>query len=102
MKVISKCLVVEDEKFVLIEDKCVNLEYYGTIPYSELDEAGRMKRGLNGFEMCVSFDGIASAIKQREIRVKQDRLIDKYLAEGMDKISAIKRAADEIFNTEIQ
>lgn len=51
MEVVTKCVVIENEKFVLIKDKSEKLtefykngEYYGTIPYAELDEHGKLKR----------------------------------------------------------
>lgn len=66
MKVITKLVSIKDEKFVLIKDTDKNYgDYYGTIPYSELDEKGRMTRALNGFEMCIA-KTIAKALETRE------------------------------------
>ena len=55
MEVLTKCVDFENEKFVLFKDKKAGLpeyykngEYYGTIPYTELDENGKLKRRLNG------------------------------------------------------
>ena len=38
---------------------------YGTVPYSEVDENGCLKRVLNGFEMCCAASP-EKAIEQRE------------------------------------
>lgn len=46
-----------------------NNEYFGTIPYTELDEQGRMKRALNGFEICMQSTA-SEAIRQRLISLK--------------------------------
>ena len=71
MEVLTKYVNIENEEFVLISDKREDgVEYYGTIPYSELDEKGRMKRTLNGFEMCISFKSIAEALDRRYDEIK--------------------------------
>ena len=77
MEVITKCVVIENEKFVLIRDKKEGLpecykngEYYGTIPYAELDEHGKLKRQLNGFEIGIE----ASASEALRYRMLQIRL----------------------------
>lgn len=78
MKVITKTVIIEDKKFVLVQDQNEKLKgianyqdgiYYGTIPYAEIDEHGKMKRPLNGFEMCIQ-NTINEAIKQRLIQEK--------------------------------
>lgn len=81
MKVITKLVELENEKFVLIKDEQNGRKFYGTIPYSELDERGCLKRPLNGFEMCVSFLNIADAIEQRNKQI----LVDRYKAKGHTK-----------------
>ena len=50
MEVLTKCVDFENEKFVLFKDKKAGLpeyykngEYYGTIPYTELDENGKLR-----------------------------------------------------------
>ena len=55
MKVLTRSVIIEGEEFVLIKDKHEDREYLGTIPYTELDENGRMKRELNGFEIAIEF-----------------------------------------------
>lgn len=79
MEVITKCVVIENEKFVLIRDKKEDLpecykngEYYGTIPYAELDEHGKLKRQLNGFEIGIeSSAGEALRYRMLQIRLKK-------------------------------
>ncbi len=81
MKVLTKVVMIEDEEFALITDKHEGCTYYGTIPYSETDENGRLKRALNGFDMCVSFVSIADALKERTNRIK----VQRYEAAGHTK-----------------
>lgn len=78
MKVITKTVTIEDKKFVLVQDQSEKLKgiadyqdgiYYGTIPYAELDEQGKLKRPLNGLEMCIQ-NTINEAIRQRLIQEK--------------------------------
>lgn len=92
MKVITRCVNIENEEFVLISDVHNGQKYYGTIPYTELTEDGRMKRTMNGAEMAISFENASKALENRKRRVIQDRLIDKYIAEGMSKNDAIVKA----------
>lgn len=73
MKVLTKCVEIQNQRFVLIEDENEQYKnsidgshkFYGTIPYTELDGNGRMKRALNGFEICMT-DSIPKALTQRE------------------------------------
>ena len=74
MKVLTKLVEIENQKFVLIEDEVDGRKFYGTIPYSELDENGRMKRALNGFELCMDFAGASQALENRKNRI----LVDAY------------------------
>lgn len=76
MEVITKCVVIENEKFVLIRDKKEGLpecykngEYYGTIPYEELDEHGKLKRQLNGFEIGIEASA-GEALRYRMLRIR--------------------------------
>ena len=73
MKVLTNNVLIEGEEFVLITDEFKGMKYYGTIPYSEV-EKGRLKRKLNGLDMCVSFYGIGEAIEARRetIRFKNE------------------------------
>ena len=75
LKVITKCVSLENENFVLVQITRIDdgKKFLGTIPYTELNEKGCMKRGLNGFEMCiVQSNNIKDAIQQRldEIRTR--------------------------------
>ncbi len=78
MTVITKKVVIENEEFVLIKDNSANGVYYGTIPYSELDENGKLKRQLNGYDMAIVLlsdsverneSPLVSAIKERQRRI---------------------------------
>ena len=76
MEVVTKCVVIENEKFVLIRDKKEGLpecykngEYYGTIPYAELDEHGKLKRQLNGFEIGIEASA-GEALRYRILRIR--------------------------------
>ncbi len=90
MTVITKKVVIENEEFVLIKDNSANGVYYGTIPYSELDENGKLKRRLNGYDMAIVFlndsverneSPLVSAIKERQRRIP----LDRFIAEGHTK-----------------
>ena len=85
LKVITKKVIIEDEEFVLVELTRTDdgNRFFGTIPYSELDEKGCMKRELNGFEMCIN-ETIARAIDMRHDVIKtrgmnEAQLINYYM-----------------------
>ncbi len=93
MTVITKKVVIENEEFVLIKDNSANGVYYGTIPYSELDENGKLKRQLNGYDMAIVFETAAhvesamyKAIKERQRRIP----LDRFIAEGHTKEEIIQ------------
>ena len=67
LKVMTKLVSIRNENFVLVQIKRNDDGhiFYGTIPYTELDERGCMKRELNGLEMCLC-DDIPHALIQRE------------------------------------
>ena len=78
MKVLTRCVNIENEEFVLISNKREDgVEYFGTIPYTEINEKGCMKRELNGFEMCISFESIGQALERRYDEIKT-RGMDMY------------------------
>jgi hypothetical protein len=92
MKVVTKSVMIENEEFVLIKDTDANYgEYYGTIPYTELDEEGKMKRELNGFEICIEHT-IGKALERRKMDIIRNRKIKEYLSMGFDKMTAILKA----------
>ena len=70
MKVLTKRVTIDDKDFVLIQSsdpKYKNFTennniFYGLIPYAEIDEQGKMKRALNGFEMGIA-DSVPKAIE---------------------------------------
>ena len=59
------------EQDVTVRGKTIHKHFFGTIPYTELDDSGCMKRGMNGGEMCIG-DDIDKAIKSREFRIKAE------------------------------
>lgn len=92
MKIVTKSVVIENEEFVLISDTDKTYgDFYGTIPYTELDDEGKMKRELNGLEMCVGRT-IANALQRRTEYIIRDRAIQKFISMGFDKTTAIIKA----------
>lgn len=82
LKVMTKLVSIKDESFVLVQIKRNDDGhiFYGTIPYTELDERGCMKRELNGLEMCLC-DDIPHALIMRE---------DEIAIRGMSQEEMIK------------
>lgn len=95
MKVLTKVVILENEKFVLIRDTEKGETFFGTIPYSELDEKGRLKRELNGFDMCISWLNPGDALQLRINRLK----VDKYESEGHSKAEVMMFVASD-YSTE--
>lgn len=98
MEVITKCVVIENEKFVLIRDKKEGLpecykngEYYGTIPYAELDEHGKLKRQLNGFEIGIE-NSAEAALRYRWTQI-QLKKFEKEHPEASEEM-LIKKAVE--------
>lgn len=60
--------------------------YVATIPYTELTEDGRMKRQLNGFQICIEFlkdysdlgKTINAALKRRRNYILLNRFLDNH------------------------
>lgn len=67
MKTVVKKVIIEGMDFALVREPEWGTDHqYGTVPYSEVDENGRLKRVLlNGFEMCVAATP-EEAIERRE------------------------------------
>lgn len=80
MKVLTKNVNIENKEFVLVQSSDSkyhnkrenNNTFYGLIPYDEIDEQGRMKRALNGFEMGIA-DSISEAIENVRVGIKIDK-----------------------------
>lgn len=90
MKVLTNCVNIENEEFYLIKDKAVSGGvYFGTIPYSEVDGDGKLKRMLNGFDMAISFESPADAIVQRKRNIVISRLINGFMETGLTRQEAI-------------
>lgn len=90
MKVLTKCVIFEGQEFVLIQNSHEGRTYYGTIPRTELDESGRMKRELNGVQMLISWESPADALNNRRRGVAMSRIIEGFKAQGMDIYEAMK------------
>ena len=94
MKTIIKKLTLMGESFALVREPEWGADHqYGTVPYSEVDENGRLKRVLNGFEMCVA------ATPEEGIERREDVLLArKWKAEhpGATEIEEMKAVADII------
>ena len=66
MKTVIKKVTIMGMDFALVQNpEWGESNQYGTVPYSEVDENGRLKRVLNGFEMCCSSTP-EKAIERRE------------------------------------
>lgn len=98
MKVITKCVSIENKEFVLIqmEEKDIQninennrfiIGEYGTIDYELLDEKGCLKRAVNGIEMLLS-KTISGAIETRKDQIYLSQYDD------MDDNERMKVVAD--------
>ena len=74
MKVITRLVNIENEAFVLVYLE--NYKKYGTIPYSELNEKGCLKRQLNGLEMNVE-DTIEKCLETTKRHILLSRFINE-------------------------
>ena len=92
MKTAIKKVTIMGMDFALVQDPEWGADHqYGTVPYTEVDEDGRLKRVLNGFEMCCAAT-IEGAIERREDVL----LAQKWKAEHPDAtdIEEMKAVAD--------
>lgn len=89
MKTIIKKLTLVGERFALVQNPGWGKGHqYGTIPYSEIDENGNLKRELNGFEMCVA------ATSKEAIESRRDSLlVRKWCEEHPDATEEEKMTA---------
>ena len=90
MKVLTKCVIFEDQKFFLIEDQHEGRRYWGTIPYSFVGSDGRMVKEINGVQMRMSFESAGDALENRRKDVVMGRLLDGFKAQGMDSYEAMQ------------
>lgn len=74
MTILKECVIIETEEFTLISDEIDGFKCYGTVPVSEIDQNGKTKRTLNGFEMCISFLSAEEAIEKRKRNLKMKGL----------------------------
>ena len=73
MKVVTNEIILYGERIVLVrEPKWGANNQYGTIPYSEIGENGKLKRKLNGIQMCVA-NSVVNAIERRKDQILASR-----------------------------
>lgn len=83
MKVLCKHVLIEGQEFVLIEDKHdEKTMYWGTISYNDLDDKGRIRRMLDGFDMAISLKNPGEAIQRRQVLIVSARLKAEFIAKG--------------------
>lgn len=93
MKVLTQNLTIENQKFVLIQGTAPDGKtYFGTVPYTEIGDDGRVKRTLNGFQMCTSIESAQEAIMSRKRKIVLDRIIKKLMKSGMQFDDALLAA----------
>lgn len=90
MKVLTKCVEFEGQRFFLIEDEHEGRRYWGTIPYSFIGSDGRMIKEINGIQMRASFESAGDALNNRRKDIVMDRLLSGFMAMGMDEFQAMK------------
>lgn len=90
MKVLTTHVIFEGQEFALIRSEHEGKTFWGTIPYTELDASGRMKRELNGIQMRISWESAADALNNRRIDVAMSRILDGFKAQGMDMMQAFE------------
>lgn len=81
-RTVTQMVMIRNRQFALIElSELENAEIlgatngimYGTIPYEEIDENGKLKRMLNGFEMVIR-PTIGQALAEREFLISIEGL----------------------------
>lgn len=98
MRVITVYLKIKDKSFVLVREPSWGDLKYGTIPHNELDENGRLKRPLNGFEMCAARN-ISEAIEKRELQIDVEKWMEEHTdADEQERLEAIISIGGNIKN----
>lgn len=84
-KVKTKYVSIEGREFVLMEYTLDdNSVMYGTIPYTNLDDKGRMIKGMNGLEVCLAHS-IPSALEMRADDIKCEGMTTEQVIEYFKK-----------------
>ena len=94
LKVLTKKVDIKGKLFVLVKITRTDdgHEFFGTIPYEELDDKGCMKRELNGLEMCLR-DTIGEALDQRLDMINTEGMnMDQMVEYFKSKLQCQKRA----------
>lgn len=98
MRIITKHLKIEGKSFALVCEPHWGDLKYGTIPHDELDETGRLKRPLNGFEMCIA-RSIGEAIEKRELQIDVEKWMEEHPdADEQERFEAIVSIGGNIKN----
>ena len=73
MEFVINKLIINGKEFALISDihPVEKNKYYGTISWDDIDENLKLKRRLNGFDMCVA-PSIEEAINFRKDQLNFD------------------------------
>ena len=85
MEVKIRYVSIEDRAFVLV--KCTlddDSVMYGTIPYTNIDDKGKMIKGMNGLEMCLS-QTIGGALDMRYDLIKCEGMTPEQVIEYFKK-----------------
>lgn len=84
-KVKTKYVSIEGREFVLMEYTMDdNSVMYGTIPYTNIDDKGRMIKGMNGLEVCLAHS-IPSALEMRADIIKCEGMTPEQVIEYFKK-----------------
>lgn len=84
-KVKTKYVSIEGREFVLMEYTLDdNSVMYGTIPYTNIDDKGRMIKGMNGLEVCLAHS-IPSALEMRADDIKCEGMTPEQVIEYFKK-----------------
>ena len=84
-KVKTKCVSIEGRDFVLMEYTFDdNSVMYGTIPYTNIDDKGRMIKGMNGLEACLAHS-IPTALEMRADDIKCEGMTEEQIIAYFNK-----------------
>lgn len=86
MTILNFNVTIENENFALIKDVSNGRVYYGTIPHKNLDGDGCVIKGMNGFDMAISFTSPEDAINERRVKI----LFDNFRNEGHSQMEEIR------------
>ena len=95
MKIVTRSVIIENKEFYLVSDHTDDgKKYYATIPYENTRD-GVLIKGMNGLEMCISFEGPAEAIVNRKKSIVMNRIVDRLMGNGLDRMGAVIAMIDD-------